>query len=64
MWHANAAFERMYSIDSSANSAMHGLATHLGFLREADPDNATQVIHRFDLQTGRRPARRDGPAPP
>jgi len=57
--------ERMYSIDSTANSAMHGLATHLGFLREADPDNATQVIHRFDLQTGsRRAPGPDAPARP
>lgn len=56
--------ERMYSIDSRANSAMHGLATHLGFEREADPDDETQVIHRVDLQAGSRPAATHASAPP
>lgn len=56
--------ERMYSIDSSANSAMHELATHLGFEREADPDDETQVIHRIDLQAGSRPAGANASAPP
>jgi hypothetical protein len=26
------------------------LATHLGFQRKADPDDATQVLHTLDLK--------------
>jgi GNAT superfamily N-acetyltransferase len=43
--------ERMYSIDSTANAAMHELATHLGFTRRIDPDDATQVIHTLTLRS-------------
>lgn len=39
----------MFSIDAVGNSRMHELARDLGFVREGDPDNATQVIHRLAL---------------
>jgi GNAT superfamily N-acetyltransferase len=39
----------MYSIDSSENSEMAELARFLGFSRELDPEDATQVIHRLQL---------------
>ncbi|MGY2201441.1 GNAT family N-acetyltransferase [Pseudomonas gingeri] len=42
-------FTRMYSIDSAANSHMRDLARDLGFTRERDPDDATQVIHQLLL---------------
>jgi GNAT superfamily N-acetyltransferase len=39
----------MFSIDSAENSAMRELALSLGFRREPDPDDASQVIHRLSL---------------
>lgn len=48
-WHG---VQRMYSIDAVDNVAMRDLAAFLGFKRKADPDDAHQVIHTLDLQTG------------
>jgi GNAT superfamily N-acetyltransferase len=42
-------FRRMVSLDAASNESMHALARHLGFHRETDPGDATQVIHTFDL---------------
>jgi GNAT superfamily N-acetyltransferase len=42
--------ESMYSVDAVSNQAMRELAKHLGFQRNPDPDDATQVIHTLDLQ--------------
>jgi acetyltransferase len=39
----------MFSIDSANNSRMRELARDLGFARERDPDDSTQVIHRLTL---------------
>ena len=39
----------MYSIDSTENSEMAELARFLGFQRELDSDDATQVVHRLVL---------------
>jgi GNAT superfamily N-acetyltransferase len=39
----------MYSIDSAENSEMAELARFLGFKRELDPEDATQVVHRLSL---------------
>ena len=39
----------MFSIDSAENFAMRDLAQALGFRRESDPDDASQVIHRLSL---------------
>jgi GNAT superfamily N-acetyltransferase len=39
----------MYSIDSAENSEMAELASFLGFKRELDPEDATQVVHRLSL---------------
>jgi len=39
----------MISLDSADNWRMRELATHLGFVREQDPDDARQVIHRLTL---------------
>jgi len=41
--------ESMYSVDAAENSAMHDLATHLGFACRRDPEDATQVLHTLDL---------------
>ncbi len=41
---------RMWSIDSAENHAMADLAAALGFDREADPDDASQVIHSLQIQ--------------
>ena len=41
--------QRMWSVDSAANVAMSELAHDLGFHREQDPEDASQVIHRFQL---------------
>lgn len=42
-------FERMYSIDASANEDMRQLARHLGFSSETDPEDSTLVIHTLTL---------------
>lgn len=48
--HARAkGLRQMYSIDSAANQAMHGLAKAAGFTTSTDPDDPTQVIHRYNL---------------
>jgi GNAT superfamily N-acetyltransferase len=39
----------LYSIDAAANEPMHEFARHFGMQRTADPNDATQVIHRLDL---------------
>ena len=39
----------MYSVDSTENSEMAELARFLGFGRELDPEDATQVVHRLLL---------------
>lgn len=40
----------MYSIDSAENTEMGALARFLGFARDIDRDDATQVVHRLALQ--------------
>ena len=42
--------ERMYSVDAMDNQPMRDLAEHLGFRREVDPTDATQVLHTLDLK--------------
>lgn len=42
-------FRKMYSTDAVENGSMRELASHLGFQRRFDPDDATQVIHTLDL---------------
>jgi len=42
-------FQRMYSIDAADNHEMRDLAGNLGFKCEADPDDATLVIHSLIL---------------
>jgi GNAT superfamily N-acetyltransferase len=42
----------MYSVDSAENSEMAELARFLGFSRELDPEDATQVVHRLVLADG------------
>lgn len=39
----------MYSVDSAENTEMGALARFLGFSRELDPEDATQVLHRLPL---------------
>lgn len=39
----------MFSIDSAENHEMRELAAALGFHCDPDPDDASQVIHRFSL---------------
>lgn len=39
----------MFSIDSAENFGMRDLAQALGFRREPDPEDASQVIHRLSL---------------
>jgi GNAT superfamily N-acetyltransferase len=39
----------MFSVDSAENLDMRDLARFLGFSSETDPQDATQVIHRLDL---------------
>jgi GNAT superfamily N-acetyltransferase len=41
--------KRLYSIDAADNSAMRDLAEHLGFSRETDPGDTTQVVHSLNL---------------
>jgi GNAT superfamily N-acetyltransferase len=42
-------FRRMVSIDAAANTSMQNLASDLGFHRETDPEDATQVLHTLKL---------------
>lgn len=42
-------FRQMFSIDDSANEAMHELAHYLGFHAASDTADATQVVHTLDL---------------
>lgn len=42
-------FEQMLSNDAADNVAMQELASHLGFHRQLDPADATQVVHTLDL---------------
>ena len=42
-------YRQMFSIDSAGNEPMHELAKYLGFRRERDPDDSSQVIHTKDL---------------
>jgi L-amino acid N-acyltransferase YncA len=39
--------QEMVSLDAADNTEMRALADYLGFSREADPLDATQVIHRL-----------------
>jgi len=41
--------KRMWSLDSAENLAMADLAEHLGFHRNHDPDDVTQVFHTLSL---------------
>ncbi len=41
--------QRMWSVDSVANVAMSEVALYLGFDREKDPEDASQVIHSLRL---------------
>lgn len=43
------AFRQMISFDAADNERMRDLASHLGFRRERDPQDSTQVIHTLDL---------------
>jgi GNAT superfamily N-acetyltransferase len=40
----------MVSVDSAENTAMADLARFLGFTRQIDPQDASQVVHRLLLQ--------------
>ena len=40
----------MESVDSAENIEMTDLARYLGFTREIDPQDASQVVHRLLLQ--------------
>ena len=40
----------MISVDAAENSAMRDLALALGFSRSADPQDASQVVHRLALR--------------
>jgi len=42
-------YRRMYSIDTRDNEGMRELAEFLGFERQADPNDATQVLHSLTL---------------
>jgi GNAT superfamily N-acetyltransferase len=42
-------FRQMFSIDAAANEPMRELAHYLGFHRQRDPGDATQVVHTLDL---------------
>jgi GNAT superfamily N-acetyltransferase len=39
----------LYSMDSADNSEMQELARYLGFQRDSDPQDRTQVIHQIQL---------------
>jgi GNAT superfamily N-acetyltransferase len=42
-------FRQMISFDASSNDPMRDLASYLGFRRQPDPRDSTQVIHTLDL---------------
>ncbi|MBB6188004.1 GNAT family N-acetyltransferase [Rhodanobacter sp. MP7CTX1] len=42
-------YKEMFSIDTAANESMRDLAGDLGFRRQQDPEDSTQVIHTLDL---------------
>ncbi len=42
-------FRQMISFDAADNEPMHDLASYLGFRRQHDPQDSTQVIHTLDL---------------
>ena len=42
-------YKQMISIDAADNEAMHDLAHYLGFQRQLDPQDSTQVIHTLSL---------------
>lgn len=42
-------YRHMFSVDERDNEAMKDLAHFLGFSRELDPDDPSQVIHRLEL---------------
>ena len=42
-------YKQMISIDAADNEAMHELAHYLGFQRQMDPQDCTQVIHTLTL---------------
>lgn len=42
-------FRQMFSVDAAANEPMRELAAFLGFARQRDPLDATQVIHTLAL---------------
>ncbi|MFK2905637.1 GNAT family N-acetyltransferase [Dyella ginsengisoli] len=42
-------FKQMFSIDAADNEPMRELAHHLGFERQLDPDDGSQVIHTLAL---------------
>lgn len=42
-------YKRMYSIDARDNANMRALAEFLGFQRQADADDPTQVVHSLSL---------------
>ena len=42
-------YKQMISIDAADNEAMQELAHYLGFRRQQDPQDASQVIHSLDL---------------
>lgn len=42
-------FRRMLSIDAMDNEGMRDLASYLGFRRDLDPNDSSQVIHTLDL---------------
>jgi len=42
-------YRRMYSIDARDNENMRVLAEFLGFQRQADPNDTTQVVHSLSL---------------
>ena len=45
----SAGIREMYSIDSAENSEMAELARFLGFSRDLDPEDPTEVVHRLVL---------------
>lgn len=42
-------FKRMLSIDAMTNEGMRDLASYLGFRRDRDPADSSQVVHTLDL---------------
>ena len=42
-------YKQMISLDAADNEAMRGLASYLGFQRQLDPGDSTQVIHTLNL---------------